>query len=122
MQDFRKLTVWERSHKLCLDVYRESSGFPPKEIYGVTSQIRRAAASIPTNIAEGCGRSSGPDFARFLQVAMGSACETEYLIILAHDLAYLNDDIYGVVVREVSEVKQMLAALIARVRQTTSEE
>ena len=83
MRDFRKLQVWERSHEL-------TSQFPREEIYGLTNQIRRACTSIPTNIAEGCGRESTADFARFLQIAMGSASETEYLILLAHNLKYFN--------------------------------
>ena len=92
MRDFRRLQVWGKSHELTLRIYALTSEFPRQEIYGLTSQIRRACASIPTNIAEGCGRNSSPDFARFLQIAMGSASETEYLILLAHDLKYLNVD------------------------------
>ncbi len=83
MQDFKKLQVWAKSHDLTLRMYELTSQFPREEIYGLTSQIRRACASIPTNIAEGCGRKSSADFARFLQIAMGSASETEYLILLA---------------------------------------
>ena len=83
MQDFKKLQVWAKSHDLTLRMCELTSQFPREEIYGLTSQIRRACASIPTNIAEGCGRKSSADFARFLQIAMGSASETEYLILLA---------------------------------------
>ena len=90
MRDFRKLQVWERSHELTLKIYELTSQFPREEIYGLTNQIRRACTSIPTNIAEGCGRESTADFARFLQIAMGSASETEYLILLAHNLKYFN--------------------------------
>ena len=89
LQNFRNLEVWKKSHKLTLKVYESTSQFPREEIYGLTSQIRRACASIPTNIAEGSGRESAPDFARFLQIAVGSASETEYLIILAHELKYI---------------------------------
>ena len=92
MQDFRKLQVWEKSHNLTLRIYKLTSKFPREEIYGLTSQMRRADASIPTNIAEGCGRESAADFARFLQIASGSASETEYLILLAHDLKYFTAD------------------------------
>jgi four helix bundle protein len=92
MQNFKKLQVWEKSHDLTLKIYGVTSQFPREEIYGLTSQIRRACASIPTNIAEGCGRASSADFARFLQIAMGSASETEYLVLLAHDLKYLTAD------------------------------
>ena len=90
MRDFRKLQVWEKSHELTLKIYEVTSQFPREEIYGLTNQIRRACTSIPTNIAEGCGRESTADFARFLQIAMGSASETEYLILLAHNLKYFN--------------------------------
>ena len=82
--------MWERSHELTLKIYELTSQFPREEIYGLTNQIRRACTSIPTNIAEGCGRESTADFARFLQIAMGSASETEYLILLAHNLKYFN--------------------------------
>ena len=75
MRDFRNLQVWKKSHNLTLDVYKSTSQFPRTEIYGLTSQIRRACSSIPTNIAEGCGRKSPADFARFLQIALGSASE-----------------------------------------------
>ncbi|RKU33665.1 hypothetical protein C6496_21370 [Candidatus Poribacteria bacterium] len=95
MRDFRNLQVWKKSHNLTLDVYKSTSQFPRTEIYGLTSQIRRACSSIPTNIAEGCGRKSPADFARFLQIALGSASETEYLILLTHDLKYLNSDQYA---------------------------
>ena len=83
MKDFRQLKVWEKSHQLALTVYKATKGFPKEELYGLTSQIRRSSMSIPTNIAEDCGRNTDTDFARFLQMAMGSASETEYQLILA---------------------------------------
>jgi four helix bundle protein len=76
MKDFRQLKVWEKAHQLAVAVYKETKGFPKEELYGLTSQIRRSSMSIPTNIAEGCGRNTDADFARFLQIAMGSASET----------------------------------------------
>ena len=85
MKDFRDLTVWQRSHQFVLHVYQTTSGFPKAEQFGLTSPIRRAAVSVPSNIAEGCGRGSDADFARFLQMAFGSACETEYQVLLARD-------------------------------------
>jgi four helix bundle protein len=85
MKDFRQLKVWEKAHQLALEVYNATKGFPKEELYGLTSQIRRSSMSIPTNIAEGCGRNTDADFARFLQMAMGSASETEYQLILARD-------------------------------------
>ena len=116
MQNFRKLQVWEKSHNLTLRIYRLTSKFPREEIYGLTSQMRRACASIPTNIAEGCGRESSADFARFLQIAIGSASETEYLILLAHDLEYLTADQHAELMDTTIRVKKMLTTLVKNVR------
>lgn len=118
MQDFRKLDVWQLSHQLVLDVYRASAGFPPDELYGLTSQIRRAAASVPTNIAEGCGRETSGELRRFLYVAMGSASELEYLLLLACDLGFLGQTMYQQLHEKVSSVRRMLNALIQKL--TTS--
>ena len=114
MQDFKKLMVWKKSHDLTMRVYNLTSQFPREEIYGLTSQIRRACASIPTNIAEGCGRKSSAEFARFLQIAIGSASETEYLILLAHDLKYLSPDQYVQLEDMTTSVKKMLITLLKR--------
>ena len=116
MQDFGKLQVWKKSHDLTLRIYDLTSRFPREEIYGLTSQIRRACASIPTNIAEGCGRNSSADLARFLQIAMGSASETEYLLLLAHDLEYINADQYAELTDATIRVKKMLASLLKKLR------
>src|SRR5215472_6661494 len=89
MKDFRRLKVWERSHRLTLQVYVHTRSFPKDELYGLTAQIRRAAASIGANIAEGCGRRGDAELGRFLQIAMGSACELEYHLLLARDLGIL---------------------------------
>ena len=86
MQSFRNLRVWEKSHQLTLDVYTSSKAFPRDEMFGLTSQMRRASASIGMNIAEGCCRKGDTEMARFLQIAMGSASELEYQFLLAHDL------------------------------------
>ena len=86
MRDFHNLKIWERAHKLTLSLYKVSRGFPNEELYGLTSQIRRSSASIPSNIAEGCGRDSQAETIHFFQVAMGSSSELEYQRILAHDL------------------------------------
>jgi four helix bundle protein len=88
MQDFRNLLVWKKAHELVLEIYRQTGGLPKSEMYGLTSQIRRAAASIPENIAEGCGKHGDAELARYLQIAMGSASELEYELILANDLNY----------------------------------
>ena len=114
MRDFRSLQVWEKSHCLTLRTYELTSQFPSREIYGLTSQIRRACASIPTNIAEGCGRNSPADFARFLQIAMGSASETKYLILLVRDLKYLDAAQSSELIDSIIEVKKMLASLIKK--------
>jgi four helix bundle protein len=112
LKDFRKLQVWEKSHRLALQVYKVTATFPRAELYGLTSQIRRASVSIPANIAEGCGRSGDAELARFLHIAMGSASELEYHFLLAHDLGLLNDLDYGPLAREVTEVKRMLTSFI----------
>jgi four helix bundle protein len=116
MKDFRQLKVWEKSHQLALAVYKETKKFPKEELYGLTSQIRRASMSVPTNIAEGCGRNTDKDFARFIQVSMGSASETEYQLILARDLEFISQDSYEKLHNNVEEVKRMLASLLKTLR------
>jgi four helix bundle protein len=116
MKDFRDLAVWQKAHALALIVYRLSGGFPREELYGVTSQIRRATLSVPTNLAEGCGRGSDLDFARFVQMAMGSACELEYLLLLAKDLRFLSPTSYQPVIENLVEIKRMLAALLKKLK------
>jgi four helix bundle protein len=116
VRDFRDLAVWGKAHQLTLAVYRETSTFPVAEIYGLTSQARRAAASVPANIAEGCGRNGGADFARFLQIALGSASELEYHLLLARDLGYLNVARHETMQVDTVEVKKMLTSLIQKLR------
>lgn len=108
MQDFRNLKVWEKAHALTLDVYRSTRSFPSNERFGLTSQLRRSCASVPANIAEGCARGGDNDFARFVNIAAGSASETDYHLLLARDLEYLDDSIYQPLLKQVSEVKKML--------------
>ena len=114
MKDFRQLQIWERSHQLTLQIYRITRGFPAEERYGLISQMRRSSSSVPTNIAEGCGRSSDLDFARFLDHSMGSASELEYQLILSHDLGYLPEDQFVKATTELIEIKRMLNALIQK--------
>ena len=121
MRDFRRLQVWEKSHRLTLRIYELTSQFPREEIYGLTSQIRRACTSIPTNIAEGCGRETPADFARFLQIAMGSASETEYLIFLTRDLKYINANQYVELTDIIISVKKMLISLLRNSRRLSKE-
>ncbi|MFB3915145.1 MAG: four helix bundle protein [Terriglobales bacterium] len=94
MRNFRDLKVWEKSHRVTLAVYRQTAAFPKSELYGLTSQIRRSAASIAANIAEGAGKNSNPDFGRYLQIALSSASELEYHLLLANDLGYLDSEKY----------------------------
>jgi four helix bundle protein len=115
MKDFRDLKVWEKAHVMVLACYQITSNFPKQEMFGLVSQIRRAGASIPANIAEGCGRRGNGDFQRFLQIAMGSACELEYHLLLSRDLKYLVQADYGRLVNQVTEIKRMLASLAKKV-------
>ena len=112
MQSFRKLKVWEKAHAVTLGVYNASRSFPKDELYGLTSQMRRAASSIGANIAEGSCRKGDCEFGRFLQIAMGSASELEYHLLLAHDLQILQLLDYERLSGGVVEVKCMLASLI----------
>lgn len=114
MKDFRELKVWEKAHRLALETYKATTTFPRDEIYGLTSQIRRSATSIPANIAEGCGRNGDAEFARFLQIAMGSASELEYHLLLARDLNLLNASNYNELANEVTDVKRMLTSFIQK--------
>jgi four helix bundle protein len=114
MRPFRDLKVWRKAHGLTVAVYKATRTFPKEELYGLTSQIRRSSASIPANIAEGCGRSGGPELARFLHIALGSASELEYHLLLAHDLALLKSPDYDRLASDVIEVKRMLAAFIGK--------
>ncbi len=116
MQDFRNLKVWEKAHRLTLDVYSATEAFPSKEQYGLTSQIRRACSSIPANIAEGCGRIGDAELVRFLAIAMGSASELEYHLLLSRDLHFLERDAHDRLSDEARAVKSMLASLIRKIR------
>lgn len=114
MRDFRELKVWQKSHGFVLDVYRRSSSFPADERFELSSHIRKSATSISSKIAEGCGRSSDKDFARFLGIASGSASETEYQLLLAHDLGYLDREAFEHLHQLVNEIKKMLNSLIQK--------
>ena len=111
MQHLTKLLVWQRSHKLVLAIYSTSVGFPRSEQFGLTSQLRRAALSVPTNIAEGSKRQSEADFARFLNMAEGSLAETEYLLMVSRDLGYIESPAASRHLKEVTEILRMLAGL-----------
>jgi four helix bundle protein len=117
MKDFRSLQVWDKAHQLTLCSYRVTATFPKSELYGMTSQIRRCAASIAANIAEGCGKRGNGEFQRFLNIAAGSASELEYHFLLARDLGYLNETDYPALNAAVVEVKRMLASLARKVEE-----
>jgi four helix bundle protein len=116
MQDFRKLEVWQFSHVLTVNMYQCTKRFPDDEKFGLTSQIRRAAVSIEANIAEGCGRSGKMDFARFLQLAMGSATELECHLLICKDLGILKQSDYEQFEYKTVQIKRMLTSLMVRVR------
>jgi four helix bundle protein len=115
MRDFRKLKVWQKSHALTLAVYKSTSVFPKDELYGLRSQMRRSVSSIPTNIAEGCGRNTQPQLAHFLNIGLGSASELEYQLTLSKDLGFINDQIFKEQISQVREVKRMLTSLHQKV-------
>lgn len=114
MKDFKKQKVWEKSHSLTRAIYRASNNFPKDEMYGLTSRIRRASAPIPANIAEGCGRHGDAEFGRFPCIAMGSAGELKYHLLLGRDLGFLNDPDYESLSMELTEVKRMLTGFIKK--------
>jgi four helix bundle protein len=116
MQDFNNLLVWQKAHALTLEIYRDSRNYPREELYGLTSQIRRASSSIGANIAEGCGLGTDPLLRRSLTVAMGSASELQYHLLLARDLGFVAGDVYDTRLAALIEVKKMLAAFIKRLR------
>jgi four helix bundle protein len=111
MGDYQELMVWRKAHGLTLAVYQATNPFPREELYGLTSQLRRAAASIPANLAEGCGRNGDTEFARFCAIALGSANELEYHLLLAHDLKLLKTALYKDLASRTTELKRMLASL-----------
>ena len=114
MKDFRSLKVWQKGHELALAVYKATLSFPREEMYGLVSQLRRAASSIPANIAEGCGCNGNREFARFLGIALRSASETEYHLLLARDLGYLDIKTYEELNNQATEVKRMLTGFIQK--------
>ena len=118
MEDFKNLKVWVKAHQLTLAIYESTRKFPREEIYGLTSQIRRASASIGANIAEGCGRRSDPEMKRFVQIARGSASELEYHLLLARDLQHLTVDEFKDLEAKVLEIQRMLASLTQRLGAT----
>ncbi len=115
MRNFRNLSVWQKSHELTLAIYKSTALYPKEEIYGLISQMRRSASSVPSNIAEGCGRNTQSQLAYFLNIGMGSASELEYQLILSKDLGFINDQIFKEQTNQVTEVKCMLTSLHLKV-------
>ena len=116
MKDFKQLQVWQKSFSLTLSIYHATKDFPRAELYGLTSQIRRAAASTAANIAEGCGRGSQAEFARFLQIASGSASELQCHLLIAHELNFLDSHVQAQLENKLVEIKKMLASLIKSIK------
>ena len=108
------MKVWEKAHQLALALYEISNTFPREETYGLVSQIRRAASSIPCNIAEGCGREGDPELARFCLIARGSASELEYQLLLARDLKLMQPQDYEKLSEQTVEIKRMLTVLVQK--------
>ncbi len=116
MKDFKNLIIWQQGISIVLDVYNASKRFPPEELYGLTSQMRRSAISIPSNIAEGSGRNSDKDFNRFLEIALGSSFELETQIIIAQKLNFLTDQDFTILTDKVTEEQKMITGLQKRIR------
>ena len=118
MVDYKNYVVWQRSHQLVLDVYSATEKFPKSEQFGIASQLNRAVLSIPTNIAEGCGRETQKELVRFLYIASGSAHEADYLLLVSKDLNFLDETIALPLINELDEIKKMLASLIRTIKKS----
>lgn len=116
MKDYHKLETWKRSHDFVLKIYQLSRSFPAEERFGLTSQIRRSSSSIPANLAEGCGRNSDAELARYVEIAHGSASETEYHLLLAKDLNLISTNLHDTLADEIAQIKKMLGAFLRRLR------
>ncbi len=119
MRNYRDLQTWSKAHKLTLDLYKVSRQFPKEEMYGLTSQLRRAASSIGANLAEGCGRQTNAEFARFVRISMGSASELDYHLLLSRDLGLLEKEGYERILKGLTEVRKMLASLLSTIELET---
>ncbi len=108
MRDFKKLDIWKRSHQLTLVIYRITKQFPKDELFGLTSQMRRSSSSIPTNIAEGCGRGTNPQLKHFLEISIGSSSELEYQLILSKALEYISEEVFNQYAEETVQVRRMI--------------
>ena len=120
MRDYKKYIVWQKSHELVLEIYKATCDFPKDELFGLISQMKRSSSSIPTNIAEGCGRSSDKDFCRFLYFSFGSANELEYQILLSIDLNFIDLEKGQILLYKIEEIKKMLNGLITKLNNANS--
>ena len=112
LKNYKELKVWQKSYQFCLDIYKLTKGFSKEERYGLTSQIRRSAVSVPSNIAEGYGRKSTPEYLRFLYIAYGSTCELETQVLLSGDLGYIKKNMYHSLHEDIGEIERILKSLI----------
>jgi four helix bundle protein len=115
VNDFRNLRVWERAHRLTLNIYKATGRFPREELYGLTAQMRRCSASIAANLAEGCGKRGNNEFQRYLQISSGSASELDYHLLLSRDLQFLSPVDHNALAKELGEPRRMLTSLILKV-------
>ena len=116
MKDFKNLKIWQNGINLVVDVYQASKNFPPEELYGLTSQVRRSAVSMPSNIAEGSGRESDKEFCRFLDISLGSSFELETQIIIAHKLEFLPEEVYVDLTEKIKEEQKMISGLHKKIK------
>lgn len=117
MRDYKKLNVWGKAHELAIVIYKTTANFPKDELYGISSQMRRASVSIASNIAEGCGRKGDSELSYFVQISLGSSNELEYQILLAHDLQFINDELFNNLSDQVDHVRRMLILLLKKTRE-----
>jgi four helix bundle protein len=116
VKDYHQLDVWQRSHKFALEVYSTTKCFPKEELFGITSQLRRACTSVPANLAEGCGRSGDAELKRFVDIAHGSASEVEYFLLLSRDLGLIEPARHAFLSDEIGQIKRMLGALARKLK------
>ena len=116
MQNYRTLKVWEKAHSITLNIYKITYNFPKIETYALADQMRRSASSIPTNIAEGCGRNSHSELAYFLNISLGSSNEIDYQILLEKDLGYISQEQYELLENQIGEIKAMLIGFVSKLR------
>ncbi len=114
MRNFQELSIWQKAHTLTLKVYLITKEFPKDELYGLISQMRRSSSSIPTNIAEGCGRNSDPELRRFLIISSGSCSELQYQLLLSKDLKFISEDVCKELSEQVIEIRKMIHSFIQK--------